>query len=241
MAKDSTNMRELARDLWRWERRHPEWHPGEFGATVGSYLIRTEGVTLLIDPLVDGEADPLLETLDSLVEGSIRILISIPYHARSAELFQRRYQGRDARILGHALVAKRLADTAGFQALTGGEDIERVVRVHRIGRPVRAELPIEIPSQRALVFGDAIVEHEGALRLWESPVVKESRRRWYEERFLPTMRLLTELDVDRILVTHGRPVLKGGRAALVQALDRGPWQPPPVGVRRVVARDPISG
>lgn len=220
-----THLHRLDEYLWHWERRHPEWHPGEFGSVVSSYLLRVGGVTLLVDPLVDGNDDPLLAELDRLAIGVVRILISIPYHARSAELLWGRYRKRDARILGHPLVAKRLVDTAGFQPLAGGEDIEGVARVHRIGRPVRAEMPIEIPSRRALVFGDVIVESQGELHLWEDPVESDSRRRWYEERFLPTLGALARLDVERVLVTHGRPVLNGGGAALQDALARGPWQP----------------
>ncbi len=219
-------IRQLSEGIWRWERRHPEWHPGAFGALVGSYAIKVGETTLLIDPLVDGEADAALEELDRVVDGPVRIVISIPYHARSAELLQRRYRGNDARILGHRLVAKRLTDTRSFHALAGGEDIDGIARVHRIGRPVRAELPIEIPSHRSLVFGDAIVEFQGGLHLWENPVDTPSRRRWYEQRFLPTMTALAGLDIDRVLVTHGEPVLSGGAKALADALGRGPWLPP---------------
>jgi len=211
--------------LWHWERRHPEWHPGAFGAVVGSYLVQAGDISLLIDPLVDSDADPVLAEIDGLVGARVRILISIPYHARSAESLQRRYRDRGALILGHRLVSKRLSDAVGFQPLSGGEDIDGVARIHRIGKPVRAELPIEIPSHRALVFGDAIVESGGALRLWDDPVESENRRRWYEERFLPTLRVLANLDVEQVLVTHGRPVLTDGAAALTRALDRGPWRP----------------
>ncbi len=221
----SRSLHRLGEGLWHWERRHPEWHPGAFGAVVGSYLVQAGDVSLLIDPLVDSDADPVLAEIDELVGARVRILISIPYHARSAESLQRRYRDRDALILGHRLVAKRLSDAAGFRPCAGGEDIDGVARVHRIGRPVRAELPIEIPSQRALVFGDAIVESGGALRLWEDLVESENRRRWYEERFLPTLRVLADLGVERVLVTHGRPVLSDGAAALTRALDRGPWRP----------------
>lgn len=215
----------LGEGLWHWERRHPEWHPGAFGAVVGSYLVQAGDVSLLIDPLVDSDADLALAEIDELVGECVRILVSIPYHARSAESLQRRYRDRDALILGHRLVSKRLSDAAGFRPLSGGEDIDGVARIHRIGRPVRAELPIEIPSHRALVFGDAIVESGGALRLWEDPVESANRRRWYEERFLPTLRVLADLGAERVLVTHGRPVLSEGAAALTRALDRGPWGP----------------
>jgi hypothetical protein len=48
-------------------------------------------------------------------------------------------------------------------------------------------------------------------------------RRFYRERFNPTLELLLELDFDRVLVTHGKPVLQGGREQLEQALRAEPW------------------
>ena len=56
---------EVAPGLWSWSRRHPEWHPGDFGAEVASFLARAGDRTLLLDPLLDGEDDPawgLIET-----------------------------------------------------------------------------------------------------------------------------------------------------------------------------------
>jgi hypothetical protein len=232
--RDRAGLRGLADGLWRWERRHPEWHPGEWGARVACYAVETPETLLLVDPLVDGEDDPLLPVLDELVAGdgsgagrrpawAVRIVITIPYHARSAEVLWRRYRNGDASIHGHALVARRLTDTSGFGPLVGGDTIDGAARAHAIGSPVRAELPLEIPSQRALVFGDAVVEVDGQLRVWTEPPTTERRRRWYHERFLPTLARLTELDVDRVLVTHGQPVLADGRAALLGALAREPW------------------
>jgi molybdenum cofactor biosynthesis enzyme MoaA len=34
---------------------------------------------------------------------------------------------------------------------------------------------------------------------------------------------LTELDVERVLVTHGEPVLRDGARALAASLARPPW------------------
>lgn len=112
---------------------------------------------MLIDPLVDGEDDPLLPKLDALVEQRVRVLISIPISHPECRAAVATLPGQEALIMGHCLVAKRLTDRAGFQAMEAGK-AEGVVRFHRIGRPVRAEMPIEIPSLRALVFGDAVVE-----------------------------------------------------------------------------------
>lgn len=226
---DAAAAKEIGEGIWRWERRHPEWHPGEFGALVASYAVEVPGLTLLIDPLVSGESDPLLEDLDRLAGGRVRILITIPYHARSAEYLWRRYRSADSLILGHALVAKRLTHASGFQALQPGDEVEGVARAHGIGRPVRAEMPVEIYPRRALVFGDAVVGVDGGLRVWESPLEGEKRRRWYRERLLPSLRRLTDLDVEHVLVTHGDPVLSDGRRALLEALRREPWQRPKAG------------
>ena len=226
--REVAGLHALGERLWRWERRHPEWHPGAWGARVACYAVETPETLLLVDPLVDGEDDPVLRAFDDLTTGAhgprgVRIVITIPYHVRSAELLWRRYAAHDASIHGHALVARRLTDPSGFRPLVGGDTIDGVARAHALGSPVRAELPLEIPSQRALVFGDAVIEVDGELRVWTMPPTTERRRHWYHERFLPTLARLAELDLDRVLVTHGQAVLAGGRAALLGALAREPW------------------
>ena len=43
---------EVVPGLWSWAARHPEWHPGEFGAEVVSFGVRAGEDSLLIDPLL---------------------------------------------------------------------------------------------------------------------------------------------------------------------------------------------
>ncbi len=50
-----------------------------------------------------------------------------------------------------------------------------------------------------------------------------SVKRFYRERFNPTLEPLLELDFDRVLVTHGAPVLQDGKEALRSALRAEPW------------------
>ena len=78
---------------------------------------------------------------------------------------------------------------------------------HAIGRPRRDEMPVWLPSHAALAFGDAIIETGGELRVWDDPLDSPRRERWYRERFLPTLEALLVHDVQRVLVTHGEPVL----------------------------------
>lgn len=225
MTPSQGDLRQVAAGIWCWQRRPRGLRPGKFGVRT-SYAITVGAQTLLMDPLVHGDGDPALEMLDGLVRDQVLILISKPYHTRSAEPLWRRYRRARARIYGHPEVATRLGDTAGFQAVAGGDEAGGVARFHPIGVPPRSEQPVEIPAHRALVFGDAVIEAGGALRVWEDPVDSERRRRWWHERYLPTLDRLAALDAGHVLVTHGEPVLGDGAAALRRALELGPWQRP---------------
>jgi hypothetical protein len=219
-------VQEITTGIWLWERRPRGLPASAFGART-SYAVAVDGETLLVDPLVHGDDDPALTALDDLVRGRVRILVSMPFHTRSAEPLWRRYRRARARIYGHPDVATRLGDASGFEAVPGGGDVDGVARFHSIGSPPRSEQPIEIPAQRALVFGDAVVETGGGeLRLWEAPLDSERRRRWWHEGHLPTLERLAALDIEHVLVTHGRAVVGGGAEALRRALQRDPWQRP---------------
>ena len=215
---------ELVGGIWCWTTRPRGLRPGEFGSRT-SYAVAAETDLLLIDPLVEGDHDPVLGVLDDLVRAKVRIFVTMPYHARSAEWLWRRYSSRQARIYGHPAVATRLGDTSGFEAVSG--TVDGVARFHSIGRPPRSEQPIEIPSVRALVFGDAVVEiGGGALRIWERPLDSDRRQRWWKEDYLPTLDRLATLDIRHVLVTHGRPAIGDGKEALQRALNSAPWQRP---------------
>ena len=214
----------IADDLWRWSARHPEWHPGEFGKEVASFALRSDRDAILIDPLLPPDPGPVLELLDGIAEERLAILVSIPYHVRSSEELRNRYRDRaEVTIWGHRACRKRLEDDAGFHAIEPGDELPAGASAHRIGRPRRFETPLHLPSHRALVFGDALVEVGGRLRVWSDRPVDGGVARFYRERFTPTLEPLLELDVERVLVTHGHPVLEDGRAKLRAALRAKPW------------------
>ena len=213
---------ELTPGLWRWTARHPEWHPGEFGREVASFALHEPGTLLLVDPLVtDDGAGSVLDLLDALAaDATVAILVTIPYHARSAEALAERL---DATIHGHPATAKRLRDARRFVPAAAGDALPGGATAHAVGRPRRYELPLYLPSHRALAFGDAVVEAGGELAMWCQEPLDDHRERWYRDVFAPTLAPLLELDVERVLVTHGEPVLHGGRDALAAALQRPPW------------------
>ncbi|HSD80637.1 MAG TPA: hypothetical protein VLB47_08250, partial [Solirubrobacteraceae bacterium] len=177
----------LADGLWHWRARHPEWHPGEFGREVGSFAVDAHGVVLLVDPLLPAEPGAVLAALDEIVGDRLAIVVTIPYHVRSSEELWRRYRDRaDVTIHGHPAAARRLGDASAFRAVEPGDALPGGVTAHAIGRPRRYEMPLHLPSHRALCFGDAmVVTPQGDLRVWLAERVDERRLHWYRERLMP--------------------------------------------------------
>ena len=203
---------ELAPGLWRWTARHPEWHPGRFGATVASFALVPGDELLLVDPLLpEGDDAAVLDLLDRLAsDRAVHVLITIGYHVRSAEALVERYGGR---LWGPPNCASRLRDPSLLRELEPGPPGPAGVTAFAIGRPVRAERPLWLPSHAAVAFGDALVcTPEGELRMWAQQRLDEKRVRFYRDRFAPTLAPLAELPVERVLVTHGEPVLADGAA-----------------------------
>lgn len=220
----SEETEQLTEGLWRWTERHPEWHPGEFGREVACFAAQAGGEALLIDPLLPDDPEPVLDLVDGILTDRLTILVTIPYHVRSAEAIWRRYRKRaETTIRGHPAAAKRLDDRSGFREIDPAAELPGGVTAHRIGKPRRQETPLHLPSHGALVFGDAVAEVDGRLRVWSDRKVDDKVDRFYRERFNPTLKPLLDLDFDRVLVTHGRPVMKDGQRALRSALRSKPW------------------
>jgi len=217
-------MEQLRDGLWRWTARHPEWHPGEFGAEVASFAAQAGDTILLIDPLLPAEPSEVLQTIDGAVGNRLAILITVPYHVRSSEELWRRYRNdAETTIHGHRAAAKRLENTPAFREIEPGVPLPGGVTAYAIGKPRRHEMPLHIPSHGALAFGDAVVEADGALRVWTSEKVDAKVERFYRDRFNPTLEPLLELPFDTVLVTHGAPLLGAGKEALRAALEAKPW------------------
>lgn len=219
---------EIAPGLWRWAARHPDWHPGAFGSEVASFAMRVRGDgVLLIDPLLPAcggeDVDALLERLLA-PPVQVHVYITIPYHVRSTLEIVQRCSARRVSVWGERRTAKRLAPGVTVREPVPGEELPFGGRAFAIGRPRRAERPLWIEDHAALVFGDALVKTpDGELRVWSQDVLDARRLAFYSERLVPTLAPLVELPAERVLVTHGEPVLAGGADALRRALDAPPW------------------
>jgi hypothetical protein len=217
--------------IYRWTCPHPEYRTS--AEEVVSYALVVDDVLALVDPLLPAEGDarraPLLAELDAHVGAARRleIMVTIPYHARSAEVLFERYWGKVAtRLWGNAAVKDRFAwDTPLTEIPLGTPGTPAVIadglaQAFAIGNPKRLETPLFFPALKALAFGDAVVGMpDGSLRVWN---FSEGKEAWYRGRFVPTLAPLAELDVEAVLVTHGPPVTRAGRRALRAALVAPP-------------------
>lgn len=191
--------------LWRWTTFHPEWKDD-----VGSVAYEGADELVLIDPLL--ESDDALDGLIRRVGKPVAVLVTVFWHTRSADALARRH---GARVLapagGKAAVRRRAPTMEPFRpddALPGGARAVATARAN--------EVVYWIPEHRTVVAGDVLLGASGG-------AVRLCPRSWLPgsvtlDRLAASLRPLLDLPVTRILVSHGEPVLRGGRAALEQAL-----------------------
>ncbi len=244
---------ELVPGLWRWTQRHPDWHPGDFGAEVGSYAVAAGDQLLLIDPLIGADAQELGDetgTSDE-VQAAARTRASADWAGGGAieaeALIERLSEGRTVHVLitvgyhvrsAEGLCSKYGASLHGPTTAASRLDHPSLLQVWEpgvagpggavpfaFGSPKRSERPLWLPSHRAVVFGDMVVRNpEGDLALWESRVHRSDERlAFYREHMIPTFAPLLERSIDHVLTTHGEPVIGDGAAALRAALAAEPW------------------
>ena len=224
-------MDELAVGIHRWTAPHPEWRPKS--EEVESYALVAGEALLLVDPLVPPEADerraPLLAELDLLAAAAARVelLITVPYHTRSAEaLYERFAPQRPTRLWGHGLVRKRLRPETPLEVVpmgaagTAAPIAGGAAEAYTVGRPRRSEHPMYVPELRAVVFGDAVVGAQGGLRFWI--LSSGTGDDWYRDVFAPGLAPLVERPVEHVLVTHGPPVIGDGQRQLALCLAEPP-------------------
>jgi glyoxylase-like metal-dependent hydrolase (beta-lactamase superfamily II) len=211
---------EIRPHLWRWTAAHPDWTPEEGGPggweqEVASFALVEQDTLVLFDPLVPADEDERFwRYLDVDVEhhGPPNILLTINWHARSAQTILDRYPAAQvwSSEAGEAEARKRVAVTRTFSP---GSTLPADIEAHPAFEP--EEAVFWLPSHRALVIGDALLgTADGGVRVPDN---------WFPERLTPeaareALRPLLSLPVELVLPTHGKPVLENGREALEQAL-----------------------
>jgi hypothetical protein len=202
-----SGLTELRPGLYRWEARHPEatpsptpGSPADWGPEVGSVAYAAPEALVLVDPLVPEDRSDLQVALDDLVDRHGRpvlILTTLQFHRRSRSELARRYSASTSR-------AKR--------SLPNGVE---TVQIRGAG-----ETMVWLPEHRALIPGDRLLgDDRGGLRLCPDSWLRYLASGMREAELRAALRPLLDLPVDLVLVSHGTPVLAGGREAIARVID----------------------
>jgi hypothetical protein len=195
---------EIAPGLLRWSAPHPEWsaraQPGnsdDWDQMVGSVLYETPaGVVALIDPLLpSAERETFLHWLDERVAGRpVSVLTTIQWHRRDREELAERYRANSTRVWNY---------------LPPGVEQRPLYRA--------GEILFWLPAVAALVAGDRLIgDGAGGVQVCPQSWLAEVPANRVEVAGL--LRELLVLPIERVLVSHGEPVLSGGHAALERAI-----------------------
>jgi glyoxylase-like metal-dependent hydrolase (beta-lactamase superfamily II) len=161
-----------------------------------------DGSFVLFDPLAPaGEDEKLWAALDGDVEhhGPPSILLTVFWHARSAQEILDRYDG--ATLWAHEPAATPVAERvritntfSGGDRLPGGVE---AIAVHH-----RDEAAFWVPSNRALVLGDSVLGYDGRAALCPASWLADGESTAELES---SVRRALEQEPDLLLLTHGGP------------------------------------
>jgi glyoxylase-like metal-dependent hydrolase (beta-lactamase superfamily II) len=203
---------EIAPGLWRWTGYHEEWKEN-----VGCVYYETSDDVVLVDPLVPPEDTARFwSALDRDVEragGGVQILVTVFWHTRNTSAMVERYAARVwAPSRGRAAIERRAGVVTDVfrpgDALPGG--------AHALPTSRATEVVYWIPEHRALVPGDVLLgDGDGGVRMCPESWLPSGST---HETLAASLHPLLELPVERVLVSHGEPVLAEGQRALAAAL-----------------------
>jgi glyoxylase-like metal-dependent hydrolase (beta-lactamase superfamily II) len=194
-------MEEIAPGLRRWTAWHEEWQD-----EVASLALETDDGLVLIDPL---------DTPGELGRPD-HVLLTVFWHGRTTrELGAKRTWAptRSAQPLRN----RGVTITDAFRA---GDELPGAVQALQTARVT--EVVFWLPDQRAVVVGDVLLGAGAKPRPTPEPL-RLCPERWLgkstHDDLKDSLRPLLELPVERVLVSHGKPLLAEGKRALAEVLD----------------------
>ena len=179
-----------------WLSPHPAWEPTEdWDENVPVVRYETEAEVALIDPFLppDGSFDPRGK--------QVRVLLTQAAHYRGTADFVDSY-GASVWAPPHATWKRRP------NPITTGELPQGVEAIELDGEP--QQVVFFIREHALLVTGDVLSGTGGKLHVF----VDDGDR----ERLLPSLDLLGDLPIDRVVIPHGEPILTDGAARIRAAV-----------------------
>src|SRR5215467_3458352 len=210
-AESQVGIRDLGQGLWIWRARHPMWKKGDdWQQVVTSTFVESGGERIVLDPLAPAlDSIGLWERLDRNPPTAAVVLM--PDHVRDIDIFVSRYQ---ARPFGPMLFFPDDIPNSNLEPVVPDSVLPGGLVALYDGRG-RLETPMWVPGQRVIVFGDALTERSGELRVWDS-------RAGHEKRELPALRAMLELPFERVIISHCDTEPVHSRVEFEKALGRPP-------------------
>jgi glyoxylase-like metal-dependent hydrolase (beta-lactamase superfamily II) len=193
-------MEEIAPGLRRWTARHPEWEED-----VASLALETDDGLLLFDPI-----DP-----PRGVRRPDHVLLTVFWHHRSTGDLNAKHVWSPGSV--RALQNRGVEVTDEFGA---GDELPGGVQAFATARA--NEVVYWLPERRALVVGDVLLGAGAKPHATNDPL-RLCPQRWLggkatHDDLRASLAPLLELPVSRVLVSHGQPVLRGGKRVLQRVI-----------------------
>jgi glyoxylase-like metal-dependent hydrolase (beta-lactamase superfamily II) len=191
---------EIAPGLRRWTARHEEWEED-----VASLALDTDDGLVLFDPIAPPRG----------TRRATHVVLTVFWHYRSTP-------DLDARVWASRRTVKALENrhVTVTDPITHDTELPGGVRAFETAR--RGELVFWLPKQKAVVVGDVLLGAGAKPRATDDPV-RLCPERWLgaatHDDLRESLRALLDLPVQRVLVSHGKPILRGGKRALEQVLQ----------------------
>jgi hypothetical protein len=158
---------------------------------------------VLIDPL-DPPAD---------LRAADHVLVTVYWHGRSTAGVEAKHVWSPSRS-AQPLRNRGIGVTDSFRA---GDELPGEIRAFQTARS--AEVVYWLPVQRALVVGDVLLGAGAKPRATDEPL-RLCPEGWLGKQthddLRATLRPVLDLPLERVLVSHGTPVLSSGKAALTK-------------------------
>ena len=194
-------MEELAPGLRRWTAWHDHWEE-----EVGSLAVANDDGLVFIDP-IDPPAD---------AGKPEHVLVTVYWHARTTSELGARHVWASRRS-DRSLRSRGIEVTDPFRA---GDELPGRIKAFQTARA--AEVVYWLPEQRAVVAGDVLLGAGAKPRPTDEPL-RLCPERWLgkgtHDDLRESLRPLLDLPVERVLVSHGAPILSDGRRALARVLS----------------------
>ena len=188
---------DVAPGLRRWTAWHDDWEED-----VGALAVDTADGLVLIDPI---EPPPELRR-------PAHVLVTVYWHARAAAQLKARTWAPSGSL--------RPLSNRGVEAENAAAELPGGIRAFQTARA--AEAAYWLPEQRAVVVGDVLLGAGAKPRATDDPL-RLCPEGWLgkatHEDLRKSLRPLLELPVERVLVSHGAPVLGNGAGELARVLS----------------------